>query len=139
MPKNKRQRINKRNRERAKHWDLIATKSLLVSTPAHLYNNLQETFQKLGLTWSSQSRNRYQSALIRAVGSEACARHGFIYNGTFSGRWASCPRKFSGSLENLVAQSLSGMLSGTSMHVPPDGPSSPAIPTNKSDDSDRHK
>lgn len=91
MPKNKQQRLRKRRRDREKHWDMVATKSLLIGPkPAELFRNVGETLRTLNIPWSTTNRTRYQEALLRAVGAAACSQ--WPFSGTHTGKWKSCQK-----------------------------------------------
>lgn len=153
MP-NRQRKIKKRRHSLIKHWDLIATKSLILGPPGKISHDLPGTFVKLSLPWSSRNRDQYLAALKRATGYEKGI---FGYRGTTTGRWRSTAteilaqqiaadtrmNKIQGGLKSWMDEAYSKVLasawdahtfSGTSMPSVPDGESSPAIdPTNSSD------
>lgn len=69
MP-NRQRKIRARRHALNKHWDLIATKSLILGDPKKITADLLATFQKLNIAWSSRNRSHYLRALWRATGHE---------------------------------------------------------------------
>jgi hypothetical protein len=81
-----------------RHWDFIATKSLILGEPRKLFMDLKGTFAKLDIKDSSQNRSLYAAALKRAIGYDYMT---FSYVRT--GRWTS-QQMYTETLENMQKQ-----------------------------------